>query len=83
MAKKVSCIKCGSVDISTEWHRATSFKFPASFCSDTCGEHRSSLDKFPKEKREHLHRHCRNCQFEWIDPTKDTAGRKPRRSHGR
>lgn len=68
MAKKlVRCCKCGSTDICTAWHRESKVKFPRSTADDTCGAHRSCVDVFPRERKEHLHRLCRNCQYEWID----------------
>lgn len=67
--KKPSCPKCGLDDISTVFHAAS--KEPQYY---TCGKYRHG--DFPRDQAEHLHRNCRNCQYEWIDPTLDGGGRE-------
>lgn len=74
--KKLSCVKCGSTDILVEWHRKSTFEFPNEIAGDTCGEHRSILDEYPREPKEHLHYHCRGCQYEWTGPTLDSKKQK-------
>ena len=70
-SEQTVCCKCGSVDIFTDFHRAsTDSRFPA------CRRDRSTIDWFPTDPNEHLHRTCRGCHYEWIDPTLDQQGKR-------
>jgi hypothetical protein len=54
------CIKCGGTDIHTAWHKN----------ENHCG---GILE--PKFKGEHLHKHCRNCAYEWPEPVLSSQGK--------
>lgn len=54
------CIKCGSVDPASFWHKD---KF-------ACSVHRVDDEG---TDREHLHFTCRCCGYSWTGPTKDAA----------
>jgi hypothetical protein len=60
MSETSACIKCGSTDIFTDWHRGL-------YESDL--EPRCDRDEREAtgKKGEHLHRHCRNCRYQWRD----------------
>jgi RNA polymerase subunit RPABC4/transcription elongation factor Spt4 len=70
MPEIISCIKCGSTDISTDWHRGLSESDLEPRCDR---DEREATGK----KGEHLHRHCRNCHYQWRDalnpPTKSES----------
>ena len=53
---KLQCTKCGSKDISTTYHR---------------NRNGCSFTQHNQDTNEHLHRTCRNCSYDWCDPTKD------------
>lgn len=76
MSDALSCVKCGSTDISTVWHGKGGSHRTRRFA--TCREYG---DDWGKPAKEHLHRTCRCCQFAWTDdvlaeiqlPAKETA----------
>ena len=49
--KKRKCSKCGDKDISTRLCHGGHYGVSRGFCAEG----------------EHLHRHCRNCSFEWLE----------------
>ena len=61
-----ACIKCGSVDVGTSFHKQGCPQTDCSCASCSYGSH-------AKQHSEHLHRYCRVCGFDWIEPTKDAA----------
>ena len=65
----MTCPKCGSEDINTTFHPATD----CTKCND-CHEYLSLTKRCPGGTEEHLHRHCRGCQFSWNDPTLEQVG---------
>jgi len=70
---KVACPKCGSRDIYTRYHAA--HETGLDWENDGCGK--KGRQGAPMN-REHLFRHCRDCQFEWRDPTVAREKGKPR-----
>ena len=60
-ANLLRCAKCGSDDINTSWHQGH-----GRYGSGGCGFYAKVVVYV-----EHLHRTCRNCQFEWADDTLD------------
>ncbi len=56
-----SCPKCGSTDISMSYHKQGCSDLNCSCAECSWGSHHNQHD-------EHLHRHCRGCQYDWIDP---------------
>jgi hypothetical protein len=57
------CSKCGSDDVGTHYH--------AQGCSDPdCGDwcNKCSWGSHNKQHAEHLHRYCRMCHYDWIEP---------------
>jgi DNA-directed RNA polymerase subunit M/transcription elongation factor TFIIS len=66
----VNCPKCGGNDVLVRWHRAQA---RGDFWT-TCEQKRSVLDSDrPKSAEEHLHYHCRRCQYDWIGPVLQAA----------
>ena len=57
----MKCIKCGSENIVTTYQKKL----------DSPLYQPCELDNYG----EHLHRHCRNCHYEWCDPTLDRDGK--------
>ncbi len=57
----MSCVKCGSEDIHTAWHKSG---FDCLYGSNTS----------PHD--EHLHRHCRGCGYDWADKPMDAKERE-------
>ena len=60
----MSCEKCGSDEVLTRWHGKGAYhesRYPQP-CHGDYGPSRG------KPKGEHLHYHCRNCQFDWTGP---------------
>lgn len=85
-ARKVECCKCGSTDIHTL------FRAKGSDAPDwiergrpECYEREIEEPSFRNAawRRDLLTRHCRNCQYDWIEDTKDrvtiTEARRARR----
>jgi predicted nucleic-acid-binding Zn-ribbon protein len=58
-----SCVKCGSTDINTSYHRSYGMSILAGGCGWT------NL----RGHGEHLHKTCRNCQYEWAEATLDAV----------
>jgi hypothetical protein len=59
-----ACQKCGSIDIHTRYHKQG--------CSDPdCSCSNCSYTYIHKQHAEHLHRFCRGCGYDWIDPPAD------------
>ena len=62
----MKCIKCGSVDIATQYHANNlgyvHMKSPATL---RCPQQVNS---------EHLFRYCRNCSYGWTNPCDDSLG---------
>lgn len=66
IAKRSLCPKCGSKDIHTSYH--------APGCSkESCNCNQCNYNDHSKEHDEHLHRYCRGCRYDWIDPVLDTS----------
>ena len=70
------CEKCGSDDVLVRWHRASKYR-------TECERYRSVLDPGPKSHKEHLHFHCRRCQYEWIGPILKQVAREATVGAGR
>ena len=61
-----TCAKCGGEDIYRAYHKQG--------CREPdCGCAECSYGSHAKAHGEHLHYHCRGCQFDWLGPVK---GRK-------
>ena len=59
------CRKCGSEDCLTEYHKSD---------MDRAGGNNYSCRHDERNfKGEHLHRTCRNCQYEWSDMCLDAV----------
>lgn len=59
------CPKCGTDDVLVRWHdrkkRGDYF--------GPCERERSATSRRPVSDKEHLHYHCRRCQYDWLGPT--------------
>lgn len=55
----MTCVKCGSDDIYTRWHRGIDD------CSYSERKRRGYQEKRAELDPEHLHRTCRGCGFDW------------------
>jgi hypothetical protein len=60
MTEVIGCIKCGSVDLVTSWHRGLYESGLEPRCNR---DEREATGK----KGEHLHRLCRVCHYQWRD----------------
>ena len=59
------CPKGGCTDIRTSYH--------AQGCADTtCRCTNCGYSAENKEHREHLHRYCQGCHYDWLSPTLET-----------
>ena len=67
MERETRCEKCGTDDVLVRWHERRPSNRQAA-----CRDDMSVLDygKRPEEKKEHLHYHCRRCQFDWTAPVR-------------
>ncbi len=61
------CEKCGHDDVLIRWHEKRPTNRQAA-----CRDSMSVLDygRLPESHREHLHHHCRRCQYEWVGPVR-------------
>lgn len=72
------CIKCGSDDINTTYVARNGFITSSWEKSKGTPDkeflYYSEYDFYYKvtAEKEHLHKHCRNCQYSWRENTKDT-----------
>ena len=55
--KNSTCEKCGETDINTYYCEGSE----RSFFNSKCRDYRNRI------KEEHLHRRCKNCNFEWLE----------------
>lgn len=62
----LACVKCGSEDIGVTYHKQGCDNARCSCATCLYGSH-------AKQHAEHLHYHCRVCQFDWTGPTNDSA----------
>lgn len=82
MTNKNECPKCGSTNILTRFVQSGALVDSSSFVKIK-NEFLCSIEDaiFYKVKsaKDHLHKHCRNCQFDWrentLDATSDNAQR--------
>ena len=65
---RITCPKCGDVEVNTEWHRAS--EHPR---WETCGRARMEYGGL-EITQEHLHRTCMYCMYEWIDDVLSAKG---------
>ena len=64
-----TCEKCGSDDVLTRWHGEGFYH--SSRNHTACW---SKFDLGGAGEHEHLHYHCRTCQFEWTGPLTPGVG---------
>jgi hypothetical protein len=63
MSARVTCEKCGSDDLNVQWHGAGPDHRTRQYARcRVYGEDRG------KPAGEHLHYHCRRCDFDWAGP---------------
>lgn len=68
--KNERCEKCSSNDIHVRWHGAASYH-PSRKWQSCWGDYG---DNHGEPKEEHLHYHCRTCQFDWTGPLTPPEG---------
>lgn len=57
----VACAKCGGTEIGRIYH--------ARGCDrDICSCSKCGYSDHNKDHDEHLHRYCRDCRYDWVEP---------------